>query len=239
MRIASRGSQLAMAQARLAVKMLALTHTTLTTEIVTIETEGDRDRDTSLTLLGGRGVFVKAVQEALLDGRADIAIHSLKDMPTEPVAGLVVGAILPRGDARDALVASNGRRLAELAAGARVGTSSLRRAALLRAIRPDLEPVEVRGNVDTRLRLVEEGKYDAVLLALAGLVRLDRADAATQLFDTAEFLPAPGQGAIAIECRADDEKTRTLLAATDHAPTRAAVEAERGVLAALGAHGVL
>jgi len=235
LRIASRGSRLALAQAALAAEALGTAAgTDAATEVVTIETEGDRDRETPLTVLGGRGVFVKAVQEAVLDGRADLAVHSLKDVPTEPAPGLVIGAVLRRGDARDALVASGGRRLAELPAGARVGTSSQRRAALLRALRPDLERVEVRGNVDTRLRLVEEGRYDAMLLALVGLVRLDRADAATQLFDPTEFLPAPGQGAIAIECRAEDERTLALLAAADHHPTRAVVEAERGVLAALG-----
>ncbi len=231
LRMASRGSRLALAQAALAAGALA---DAAATEVVTIETEGDRDRETPLTVLGGRGVFVKAVQEAVLDGRAELAVHSLKDVPTDPAEGLVIGAVLRRGDARDALVASGGRRLAELPAGARVGTSSGRRAALLRALRPDLQPVEVRGNVDTRLRLVEEGRYAALLLALAGLVRLGRADAATQIFDAGEFLPAPGQGAIAIECRADDERALALLAAADHAPTRAAVEAERGVLVALG-----
>ena len=239
LRIAARGSRLARAQVALAIEALAAVVPAAgpgadATEIVTVETEGDRDRTTPLAVLGGRGVFVKAVQQAVLDGRADLAVHSLKDVPTEPVAGLVIGAVLARGDARDALVASGGRRLAELPAGARVGTSSPRRAALLRVLRPDIEPVEVRGNVDTRLRLVEEGRCDAVLLALAGLVRLGRADAATQLFDATEFLPAPGQGAIAIECRSGDERVLALLAAVDHAPTRAAVEAERGVLAALG-----
>ena len=206
----------------------------LEVELVRVQTEGDVDRSTPLRVLGGRGVFVRAVERTLLAGEADIAVHSLKDVPTQEPEGLTLAAILQRGDPRDALVASAGRRLAALPAGARVGTSSQRRALLLRALRPDLDVVDVRGNVDTRLRRVADGEYDAVLLAAAGLARLGRLDEATQIFEAAEFLPSPGQGAIAIQCRSDDAATRELVAALDDAATRAAVEAERGVLAELG-----
>ncbi|MQA00418.1 MAG: hydroxymethylbilane synthase [Dehalococcoidia bacterium] len=234
LRIATRGSRLALAQTHLAADALRDGAPGLEVEVIEITTEGDRDRETPLSVLGGRGVFVRGVEAALLDGRADVAVHSLKDVPTEAVPGLVLGAYLERGDPRDVFVGRDGRRLADLPAGARVGTSSSRRVALLRALRPDLEAVEIRGNVDTRLRKVVDGGYDGVVLAAAGLDRLDRLGEATQLFDALEFLPAPGQGAIALECRADDERTLGWLAAVDHAETRAAVTAERGFLAALG-----
>jgi hydroxymethylbilane synthase len=151
------------------------------------------------------------------------------------VPGLTLAAFLERGDPRDVFVGAGGRRLAELPAGARVGSSSKRRAGLLRAVRPDLEIVDIRGNVDTRLRKVADGDVDGTILAAAGLERLGRIDEATQFFDAMEFLPAPGQGVIALECRADDEATHFALAAVDHAPTRAAATAERAFLAALGA----
>jgi hydroxymethylbilane synthase len=234
LRIATRGSALALVQTDLAVEALRDIDPGLETKLVEVRTEGDKDRATPLTVIGGRGVFVRAVEEALLDGRADIAVHSLKDVPTDVPPGLVLAAYLERGDPRDALVASRGRRLKDLPPGARVGTSSNRRAALLRALRPDLEVSEIRGNVDTRLRRVADGDYDAALLAAAGLARLGRIGEATQLFEAMEFLPAPGQGAIVIECRADDEATLALLARVDHAPTHVAADAERGFLAALG-----
>lgn len=234
LRIATRGSALAIAQTDIAAALLRAIDADLEVETIEVRTEGDADRTTPLSVLGGRGVFVRAVEEALLEGRADIAVHSLKDVPTQLPDGLVLAAYLERGDPRDVLVASEGRRLRDLPAGATVGTSSNRRAALLRAMRPDLQVKEIRGNVDTRLRLVNEGGYDGALLAAAGLERLGRLEAATQLFDAMEFLPAPGQGAIAIECRADDAATLALLAQIDHAPTRAAAEAERGFLGALG-----
>ena len=234
LRIATRSSGLARAQSTLAIEALRAADPTLETEIVEVSTEGDRDRDTSLRELGGRGVFVRAVEHALLDHRADLAVHSLKDVPTEVTEGLTLAAMLPRGDPRDALVASGRRRLAELPDGARIGTGSPRRAALLRALRPGIKVVDIRGNVDTRLRKVAAGEYDAVVLAAAGLERLGLTQEVTQLFETAEFPPAPGQGTIVLQCRADDEELRERLAAIDHAPTRAAAEAERGFLAALG-----
>jgi hydroxymethylbilane synthase len=234
LRLATRGSTLALAQARLAEEALLRAEPGLAVETVIVSTEGDRDRTTPLTVLGGRGVFVVAIEQALLDGRADVAVHSLKDVPTQPVPGLVLAAFLERADPRDVFVGSGGRRLAELPPGARVGTSSNRRAALLRALRPDLEPAPIRGNVDTRLRKVAEGEYDGAVLAAAGLARLGRLEEATQIFDAMEFLPSPGQGAIALESREDDEWTRGLLGKADHAATRAAVTAERAFLAALG-----
>jgi len=234
-RFATRSSLLALTQTRLAAEALAASAAEIETETVEISTEGDRDRETPLTVLGGRGVFVVAVEEALLSGKADVAVHSLKDVPAVLPPGLTLAAFLPREDARDVLVASQGRRLAELPAGARIGTSSRRRAALLRALRADLVSVEIRGNVDTRLRKVADGEYDGTLLAAAGLRRLGRFDEATQAFDELEFPPAPGQGTIVLQCREDDAATIALLSAIDHRDSRVAAEAERGFLEALGA----
>ena len=234
LRVASRGSALAMAQSALAVQALQARDTALRIEYVHVTTEGDADRTTPLRVLGGRGVFVRGVEEALLDGRADIAVHSMKDMPTKLAPGLVVGAVLPRGDARDVLVASEGRRLADLPAGARIGTSSQRRAAMLALMRPDLAAVEVRGNVETRIRKVMQGEMDGVLLAAAGLARLGRLAEATQLFDAEEFVPSPAQGIVAIECREADEAVRAMLATIDDERTHIAATAERAFLRALG-----
>ncbi len=234
LRVVTRGSRLAMAQTELAIEALRGAGPSFEAEIVEVRTEGDRDQQTPLSTLGGRGVFVRAVEDALLDGRAEIAVHSLKDVPTQLAEGLTLGALLPRGDPRDALVAAGGRRLAELPDGARIGTGSRRRAALLLAMRPGLKIVEIRGNVDTRLRRVASGEYDGVLLAAAGLDRLGRLDETTQIFEAMEFLPAPGQGTVALQCRADAGALLARLAAVDDAPTRAAAEAERGFLAALG-----
>lgn len=241
LRCATRGSALALAQVALARIALQAVDPGIDVPVIEITTQGDRDRVTPLTQLGGLsglgglGVFAAAVREAVLDGRAEIAVHSLKDVPTAPIDGLTIAAILERADPRDAFVGSGGRRLAALPAGARIGTSASRRVAMIRAIRPDLLPVAIRGNVDTRLAKLAAGEYDGILLAAAGLVRLGRIGEATQIFEAREFLPSPGQGAIAIECRTDDAATRAILAQIDHAPTRAAVTAERGVLAALGA----
>jgi hydroxymethylbilane synthase len=235
LRFATRSSLLALTQTRLAVEALAASGAEIESETIEISTEGDRDRETPLTVLGGRGVFVVAVEEALLSGKADVAVHSLKDVPSELPPGLTLAAFLPREDARDVLVASQGRRLAELPAGARIGTSSRRRAALLRLLRPDLVAVEIRGNVDTRLRKVADGEYDGTLLAAAGLKRLGRFDEATQAFEEMEFPPAPGQGTIVLQCRDDDAETIALLSAVDDTDSRVASEAERGFLEALGA----
>lgn len=234
-RIATRSSQLALVQAHAVADALQAAHPDLEVELVEVSTEGDQDRSTPLSVLGGRGVFVKAVENALLDGRADVAVHSLKDVPTEAVPGLTIAAVPERADPRDVLVASGGRALAALPEGARVGTSSRRRAALLRAMRPDLELAEIRGNVDTRLARVADGDYDGAVLAAAGLFRLGRLGEATQLFDAMQFLPAPGQGALGIQCRDDDAGTLERLAALDDGDTHAATDAERGFLEALGA----
>ena len=232
LRLGTRGSALARAQTAEAARALAALG--LETEQVIIQSEGDRDRLTSLRTLGGRGVFVRALEQALADGEIDLAAHSAKDVPSSPLSGTVLAAFLPRADVRDALVAAGGRTLDDLPPAARVGTGSRRRAAQLLARRPDLIPTDIRGNVDTRLRKLADGEVDALLLAAAGLIRLDRAEAATQLLPPDLMLPAPGQGAIVLQCRDDDANTRKVLARCDHPPTRIAVTAERAALAALG-----
>jgi len=206
-------------------------------EIVHVKSHGDADQSTPLASFGGVGVFVAAVREAVLRGEADIAVHSLKDLPTEPAPGLVVAAIPLRQDPRDVLVTRDGLTVMTLPPGARVGTGSPRRAAQLLAARPDLEVVPVRGNVDTRLRTVTDGTLDAVVLARAGLARLDRLDAVSEAIEPDLMLPAPGQGALAVECRDVDVDAALLdaLRSLDDAATRAAVTAERSLLATLEA----
>jgi hydroxymethylbilane synthase len=188
-----------------------------------------------LDQLGGQGVFVSALRASLLAGDVDLAVHSLKDLPTAPVPGITLAAVPARDDPRDALVGRDGAKLADLPAGARIGTGSPRRAAALRLMRPDLHPVPVRGNAGTRLAKVASGELDAVVLAYAGLARLGQLDLVSQVFDLEEMVPAPGQGALAAECRAGDDATASLLACVDDAVTRAAVTAERTVLARLEA----
>ncbi|WP_432510314.1 hydroxymethylbilane synthase [Kineococcus sp. SYSU DK001] len=203
-------------------------------ELVEVTTRGDVDR-APLAQIGGTGVFVSALRDALLAGEVDLAVHSLKDLPTTAADGLALAAVPEREDPRDALVAAGGRTLAELPAGARVGTGSPRRQALLRALRPDVEVVAIRGNVDTRVGFVTSGELDAVVLAAAGLTRLGRAGDITELFAPDVYVPAPGQGALAVECRADDDAVLTALAALDAPAVRRAVAAERQVLASLEA----
>lgn len=234
LRLATRGSRLALAQSALVAEGLRAKQPNLDIELVRVQTEGDIDRSTPLNILGGRGVFVREVERVLLRAEAELAVHSLKDLPIAESQGLKLAAVLTRADPRDVLVASSRRRLAELPADARVGTSSPRRALLLRTLRPDLRVSEIRGNVDTRLRKVVDGEYDAVVLAAAGLERINRIDVATQFFEALEFLPSPGQGALAVQCRSDDASTLALLAELDDPETRAAVDAERGILAELG-----
>jgi hydroxymethylbilane synthase len=223
--IASRGSQLALWQARWVAAQLSAAGHACRIEIV--KTTGDKITDVPLAKVGSKGLFTKEIEEALLDGRADLAVHSLKDLPTELPEGLVLAAVPEREDPRDAVV---GRKLAELPVGARVGTSSLRRAAQLRQLRPDLLVESVRGNLDTRLRKLDEGQYDAILLAAAGLKRLGWGDRIAEILAPEQMCPAVGQGALAIEARAGFEKVALL----DHADTHTAVVAERAVLAALG-----
>jgi hydroxymethylbilane synthase len=216
------------------VEQLLRHHPSTRFEVVGIRTEGDRNREAPLSEIGGTGLFVKELELALQEGRIDLAVHSLKDMPARLPEGLTVAAVPQREDARDVLVSRLGKELPALPEGARVGTSSRRRAAQLLALRPDLQILNLRGNVDTRLRKAEGESYDAIVLAAAGLIRLGRADRITQVLPPEIMLPAVGQGALAVEIRADDRHTRSLVAAIDHPPTRAAVTAERAFLARLG-----
>ncbi len=226
--IASRGSQLALWQARwVSAQLTAMGHEC---RIEIIKTTGDKITDVPLAKVGTKGLFTKEIEEALLDGRADLAVHSLKDLPTELPEGLVLAAVPEREDPRDAVV---GKRLAELPKGARVGTSSLRRSAQLRKLRPDLVIESVRGNLDTRLRKLDEGQYDAILLAAAGLKRLGWGDRIAEILDAETMCSAVGQGALAIETRSSGAGFDAVQA-MDHADTHAAVMAERGVLGALG-----
>ncbi|PVG82503.1 hydroxymethylbilane synthase [Nocardioides gansuensis] len=203
-------------------------------EIVEITTEGDVSR-APLATMGGTGVFVNALREALLVDEVDVVVHSLKDLPTGPAAGIALAAVPPREDPRDVVVARDGLTLGELPAGSRVGTGSPRRVAQLEALGLGLEIAGIRGNVDTRIGKVASGDYDAVVLARAGLARLGRVDEATEVLDPLQVLPAPGQGALAVECRESDPDLVTALGALDDAHTRAAVTAERAVLATLEA----
>lgn len=232
LRIGTRGSALAMTQARTVAE--AVTATTGTpVELVEITTDGDRSTAPVAQL--GVGVFVSALREALVAKEIDVAVHSYKDLPTGMDDRLRVAAVPQRADPRDALVAGGGLTLAELPAGARIGTGSPRRAAQLRALRREFNPVAVRGNVDTRLRKVAEGQLEAVVVARAGLARLGRTAEITETLDPAVMLPAPAQGALAVECRADEPYMIEILAALDHPATRAAVSAERALLSTLEA----
>ncbi|WP_244242434.1 hydroxymethylbilane synthase [Nocardioides seonyuensis] len=203
-------------------------------ELVEISTEGDTST-APLTTFGGTGIFVSALRDALLRGDCDLAVHSLKDIPTYPHEGITLAATPPREDARDVLVARDGLTLGELPPGSRVGTGSPRRVSQLAALGLGLDLVDIRGNVDSRIRKLRAGDYDAIVLARAGLARLGRLDEATEVLDPIQVLPAPGQGALAIECRSEDAELVALLGSLDHGPTRAAVTAERAVLAALEA----
>jgi hydroxymethylbilane synthase len=230
-RVGTRRSALAIAQAaQVAVALEGLGHAA---HLLPSLTEGDRSA-APLAALGGTGVFVTDLRARLLAGEVDIVVHSAKDLPAADHPDLAIAAVPAREDPRDALVAA-GRALAELPTGAAVGTGSPRRAAQLRRLRPDLQPVPVRGNVDTRLRRVASGEVDAVLLACAGLNRLQRADLVDEAFPVPAMIPAAGQGALAVECRADDTATRALLGTLDDALSAAAVRAERAVLAGLSA----
>ena len=235
LRIATRGSPLALAQAEEVAARLRTAHDLGPgdTEIIVLRTTGDRIQDRTLAEAGGKGLFTKEIEEALIDGRADIAVHSAKDVPTWLPDGLVLAAFLEREDVRDAFVSPVADTLAGLPAGAVVGTASLRRQALVLRARPDLKVVTLRGNVQTRLRKLAEGTVQATLLALAGLKRLGAEAEATALFDTDTFPPALGQGAIAIETRADDDRINALVKALNHTETAAALTCERAFLATL------
>lgn len=233
--IGTRGSPLALAQAAETRARLMLAHG-LPADAFAIEvinTSGDIIQDRPLSEVGGKGLFTKEIEEALLAGRIDVAVHSSKDMPTVLPDGLELSAFLPREDARDAFIGRNGGTLHELPHGARIGSSSLRREALIRRLRPDLEVVSFRGNVGTRLRKLEEGVAQGTMLALAGLKRLGREDVVTQILSLEEFPPAPGQGAICIESRTGDGRVGGLLAAINDAPTAVALTCERAFLGGL------
>ena len=230
---ATRKSQLALAQSRAFVASIARLVPGLTVEELTVTTTGDRIQDRPLAEVGGKGLFVKEIEQSLLDGQADIAVHSSKDIPAELMPGLVLSCFPEREDARDVLVSRSGAPLLALPPGSRIGTTSLRRGIQLKAVRPDLELVPLRGNVDTRLRKCAEGVVDAVVLARAGLVRLGLAERATEVLDVTLSLPAIGQGALAVEQRVGDERVAELLARVTHADTALAVTAERGVMAAV------
>jgi hydroxymethylbilane synthase len=232
LRLGTRRSALAMAQAGgVAATIVAALGRDV--ELVEITTEGDRN-PAAVARIGGTGVFVTAIREALLRGDVDLAVHSCKDLPTAPVPGLVVAAIPPREDPRDVLCCPAGLTLGELPSGARVGTGSPRRAAQIEALGLGVEVVPIRGNVDTRLKKAIDGEVDAVVLARAGLARLDRLDAVTEVLDPIQLLPAPAQGALAVECR-EGEELAGLLGALDDPETRACVAAERALLRALEA----
>jgi hydroxymethylbilane synthase len=231
--IATRESRLALWQAE-HVRALLMRDPDVVVTLLPMTTRGDQILDRSLSKVGGKGLFVKELETALADRRADIAVHSLKDVPMDLPAGFALAAVLEREDARDAWVSSRYATLAELPPGAIVGTSSLRRMVQLAARRPDLRLEPLRGNLDTRLRKLDEGGYDAIVLAAAGLVRLGLADRIRARFDADEMLPCAGQGALAIETRADDSALIARLAALTDRPTRLAVAAERAVSRALG-----
>jgi hydroxymethylbilane synthase len=234
LRIGTRGSKLALAQAHETRERLARAHSDLAAPdavaIVPITTTGDSVQNRLLSEIGGKGLFTKEIDEALLAGHVDIAVHSMKDLPTVLPAGIVIGAVLPREDPRDALVGA--ARFADLPQGATLGTASLRRAAQALALRPDLRIVPLRGNVDTRLRKIAAGEAQATLLAIAGLNRLGLGDRGVPL-SASEMLPAVAQGAIGVACRADDARTRERLRAIDDAPSHCRVVAERAMLAVL------
>ena len=236
LRIATRKSALAVAQTTLAAKALVSSNPGLEYELVPMTTEGDRRLDKSLASFGGKGVFIKELEVALLEDRADIAVHSLKDMPAEVMPEFKLAAVLKREDPRDAFIARggvNGKKFMELPSGARVGTGSIRRVVQLKALRPDLEYVPIRGNIQTRLSKLEE--LDAVVLAAAGLRRMGLADQVTEYFDTDKMLPASGQGILAIETLADDAQVAGILACVNDAPTYCIAVAEMAFLKALNA----
>ena len=233
LRLGSRRSPMAVAQSGNVARLLT-ERTGRRVEIVGVTTFGDVSRE-QLAQIGGTGVFVSALRESLLRREVDFAVHSLKDLPTGAPEGITLAAIPPREDPRDALVARNGAKLADLPAGARIGTGSPRRAAQLAVLRGDIACVPIRGNAGTRLAKVRDGELDAVVLAYAGLARIGHTDLVSEIFEPDSMVPSPGQGALAVECRADDAELTGLLATIDHQQSRAAVTAERGLLAALEA----
>jgi hydroxymethylbilane synthase len=233
LRIATRKSPLALWQAEHVRVRLQQLHPGLQVELLTMSTQGDRVLDSPLAKIGGKGLFVKELEQGMLAGQADIAVHSMKDVPAELPHGLEIGAILEREDPRDAFVSNRFATLAGLPQGARVGTSSLRRQCQLRAVRPDLEILDLRGNVNTRLAKLDAGDYDAIVLASAGLKRLGMAERITRALQPEDLLPAIAQGVIGIECRSDDATVKALIEPLNHAETGLRTQAERAMNAAL------
>jgi len=229
LRIATRKSALALWQAEFVKAELERFHPDLTVELVPMSTQGDIILDTPLAKIGGKGLFVKELEQAMLDGRADIAVHSMKDVPVEFPEGLELNTICEREDPRDAFVSNKYKSLDELPQGAVVGTSSLRRQCQVRALRPDLDIRDLRGNVNTRLAKLDNGDYDAIILAAAGLLRLEMPERIADFIEPETSLPANGQGAVGIECRSDDERVKALLAPLEHTETRIRVLAERAM----------
>lgn len=232
--IGTRGSLLALRQTRIVQGKLETLHSGVSLSTKQIVSRADQRPDVPLEAVGGEGVFVKELETALQAREIDLAVHSLKDLPLDPPPGLRIGAILERDDPRDALVARSGETFDRLASQARVGTSSLRRRTQLQRRRPDVTMEEIRGNVDTRLRKLDEGRYDAIVVAACGLIRLGLEERISEYLDVSLMVPEPGQGALAIEVRAEDAEVVALVRGLDHGPTRACVEAERAFLGALG-----
>ncbi len=230
LRIATRGSKLALAQSEWVKRSIAARHSDLSVELIRIKTRGDKIVDSPLTQIGGKGLFVREIEEALLNREADLAVHSLKDMPAELPQGLKLAAFPEREDCRDAFISVRHPNLEDLPQGARVGTGSLRRSAQLRHLRPDIEVVPLRGNVDTRLSKLDAGDFDAIILAAAGLKRLGLAYRISQFIPRTEVLPAIGQGALGLEVRSEDAKTRGLLGFLNHRETELTIRAERAFL---------
>ena len=232
--IGARKSQLSLRQVDIVATALRAAHPDCVTQFREITTQGDTSK-APLSQIGGLGVFTKAIEDALLSREIDIAIHSLKDLPPLLADGLLLGAVPPRGDVRDALITRGVRPIEQLRRGARVGTGSARRTVQLKALRPDLDIADIRGNVPTRMAKVESSEYDAIVLALAGLERLMLAERAAHIFSLEEMVPAVGQGALGVEVRADDAETMEFVSAIDHEMSRVAVTAERAFLERLGA----
>ena len=235
LRIATRKSALALWQANHVQDLLKKSHPGIEIELVKIVTQGDRILDRPLAEIGGKGLFLKELERAMLDGEADLAVHSMKDVPAEMAEGLVLDAVLPRANPYDALVSRGGQVLADLPAGSRIGTSSLRRKSQLLALRPDLEVADLRGNVDTRLRKLDEGQYDAIILACAGLQRLGLGERITETLQPPDWLPASTQGIIGLQCRQDDSDTRSLIEPLADSDTMVVASAERAVARVLEA----
>jgi len=235
LRIATRKSALALWQANHVRDLLLDAHPGIEIELVKIVTQGDRILDRPLAEIGGKGLFLKELERAMLKGEADLAVHSMKDVPASMEEGLVLDAVLPRANPYDALVSRKGQLLADIPPGSRIGTSSLRRKSQLLALRPDLEVADLRGNVDTRLRKLDEGQYDAVILACAGLERLGLGERITETLQPPDWLPASTQGIIGLQCREDDAHTRSLIEPLADSDTMVVASAERSVARVLEA----